>query len=521
MGVLRGGQNHVVAPDRRPGAENQPDAARPLRAAGVPRVIGTECATTSRRRALAGVPPSATSRGRPMTAAHGHPAAAAHGELAAALRAASAGLRRGVLPATPLQQPADDDHGQCSGHAGHRVIRMCMTIGPSRHDRVADDQPAGDPPEQRGAERDNHRAAIEQLEHQRTAPDDQRHAQQQAENHQAQAVLGRGRRGRASNRYHVVQTHYEIGDNDRPHGRPQPVGRLDIAMRVRLRPHQLDTDPQQQQPASELQERHVQQQDRKRNQHDTQCDRADRAPQHALHPLRGRKIPAHQRDDDSIVATEQDIDDDNLEHGAPVQRCKKFEHDGQGSGEKIKARSPFRLLAHSAHHKAKGFRKNTQFCPTLARKVQGRPPRLEWPAVPDVARARWRRLQHRLQQPAHLGRVLRYLDAARVHDLELRFGSVGTARNQRASVAHPLARGRSHASDEAHDRLLHVVLDPVRRIRFVRAADFTNHDDRVRIRIVVEQLHHIDVLKPVDRIAADTDRRRLAQAQRSQLTDRL
>ncbi|ABA49494.1 hypothetical protein BURPS1710b_0976 [Burkholderia pseudomallei 1710b] len=86
-------------------------------------------------------------------------------------------------------------------------------------------------------------------------------------------------------------------------------------------------------------------------------------------------------------------------------------------------------------------------------------------------------------------------------------------------MAHALARRRRDARDEADDGLLHVVLDPLSGVRFVRAADFADHHDGIRVRIVVEHLHHVDVLQTVDRIAADADRRRLAEAERRQLRD--
>jgi hypothetical protein len=45
------------------------------------------------------------------------------------------------------------------------------------------------------------------------------------------------------------------------------------------------------------------------------------------------------------------------------------------------------------------------------------------------------------------------------------------------------------------------------RVGLVRAADLADHDDRIGVRIVVEQAHDVDVLQAVDRVAADADRR--------------
>ena len=45
------------------------------------------------------------------------------------------------------------------------------------------------------------------------------------------------------------------------------------------------------------------------------------------------------------------------------------------------------------------------------------------------------------------------------------------------------------------------------------AADLADHDDRLGLRVVVEHLQHVDVLKPVDRVAADADAGRLPEAE--------
>jgi hypothetical protein len=65
-----------------------------------------------------------------------------------------------------------------------------------------------------------------------------------------------------------------------------------------------------------------------------------------------------------------------------------------------------------------------------------------------------------------------------------------------------------------------LVLAPLCRFGLVRTADFADHDHGVGIGIVVEQPHHVEVLQAVDRIAADADRRRLAEADFGQLADR-
>ena len=94
------------------------------------------------------------------------------------------------------------------------------------------------------------------------------------------------------------------------------------------------------------------------------------------------------------------------------------------------------------------------------------------------------------------------------------------AGDDRARMAHALARRRGHAGDEADHRLSHVGLDPARAVFLVGAADLADHDHRFGLRIVVEHLHHVEVLQAVDRVAADADARRLAEAELHQLADR-
>jgi hypothetical protein len=75
-----------------------------------------------------------------------------------------------------------------------------------------------------------------------------------------------------------------------------------------------------------------------------------------------------------------------------------------------------------------------------------------------------------------------------------------------------LAGRGSHTSDEANDGLLHVGLAPHGGFGFVWTTDFTNHDDGIGVWIVVESLHHFDVLQTVDGVTTDTDGAGLTQA---------
>ena len=81
-------------------------------------------------------------------------------------------------------------------------------------------------------------------------------------------------------------------------------------------------------------------------------------------------------------------------------------------------------------------------------------------------------------------------------------------------LTHPPTRRSSHTSNESDDRLTRVAIirPPLGRILLGAAADLADHDDPVRLRIVAEFHQTIDEVRPVERIAADPDARRLAQS---------
>src|SRR5690606_23587833 len=95
------------------------------------------------------------------------------------------------------------------------------------------------------------------------------------------------------------------------------------------------------------------------------------------------------------------------------------------------------------------------------------------------------------------------------------------AGDDRASVAHPLARRRRDPRDVRDDRLLHMRRNVLRRGLLVRAADLTDHHDTARRGVRLEKLEAIDEIHAADRVAADADARRLPEPARRRLPDRL
>ena len=94
------------------------------------------------------------------------------------------------------------------------------------------------------------------------------------------------------------------------------------------------------------------------------------------------------------------------------------------------------------------------------------------------------------------------------------------AGNDRTRMPHTFAGRCGDPGDKTDHRLFHVVLDPARAFLLVAAADLADHDHRVGLRVVIEQLHHIQMFQAVDRVAAYAHTGRLPQAQCAQLTDR-
>ena len=133
-------------------------------------------------------------------------------------------------------------------------------------------------------------------------------------------------------------------------------------------------------------------------------------------------------------------------------------------------------------------------------------------AVLALGAASLEQLGHRRAQ---LGGRLHGAHARRIQRAELVRRRALAARDDRAGVAHALARRRGDARDVRDDRLGDVVLDELRGGFFIAAADLADQDDALGLRIALEQLEHVDEIHAAHRIAADADARALAEPARS------
>src|SRR5687767_3924396 len=88
-------------------------------------------------------------------------------------------------------------------------------------------------------------------------------------------------------------------------------------------------------------------------------------------------------------------------------------------------------------------------------------------------------------------------------------------------MTHAATGRRRGACDKRGDRLPAIGFDPFSCLFLSRAADLANHDDAVRIRIVIEHSDHIEMRRPVDWIAANANASGLTNTALGKLPDRL
>src|SRR5690606_20835689 len=187
-------------------------------------------------------------------------------------------------------------------------------------EHVGNQHAACNPAQQRRAQRNHDGDAIDKLQHYSTAPDDDRHADDQTDDHVVQLMIQVRVLRRAGNGNDVVQAHHEVGDKyglDRAHHR---AAALDVAMLVLIGNQQLDAYPYQQQGADNLEERNTQQRKCEGDQQNAQNDGAGGTPQDALYPLLVLQVAACQRDNHGVIAAQQDIDEDDLKYSSPMER---------------------------------------------------------------------------------------------------------------------------------------------------------------------------------------------------------
>src|SRR5207237_7706716 len=92
-----------------------------------------------------------------------------------------------------------------------------------------------------------HREALDQTHDDLAANDDDRDADDESEYDQRHVALGCG-----GYRHDVVETHDQVRDDNRPHGREQAITRLHLVFAAVVLRDQLDADPDEQRSSHKL-----------------------------------------------------------------------------------------------------------------------------------------------------------------------------------------------------------------------------------------------------------------------------
>src|SRR5262245_22318913 len=96
-----------------------------------------------------------------------------------------------------------------------------------------------------------------------------------------------------------------------------------------------------------------------------------------------------------------------------------------------------------------------------------------------------------LDRRAELGRRVSHDDARRSKGSDLFLCRAAAARNDRTRVAHALAGRGGLAGDERRYRLGDVLLHKRRRMLLRRTADLAHQEDRLGLRVVLEQPEYV------------------------------
>src|SRR3954453_11357874 len=117
---------------------------------------------------------------------------------------------RPLLSPRPHSLPfANDHYRQRATNRGEPMQKSRLAIHPILAHGIGEEHAASYPAEQGGAYYDGNRETIHEFHHKFASPDDDRHAHQQAENHEIDAVPCC-----TGNSNHIVETHHRIRDDN-------------------------------------------------------------------------------------------------------------------------------------------------------------------------------------------------------------------------------------------------------------------------------------------------------------------
>src|SRR6059036_3371477 len=125
---------------------------------------------------------------------------------------------------------------------------------------------------------------------------------------------------------HIVEAHDRVSQDDDPNRLPERAALTDVLLGPGLLADELERDPEEQQPADELEHRDREEQRRDGDEGQTQPHRTRRAP-HAPPELLALGQRAHgERDDERVVAGQGEVDDHDAEEPSPELRIHQEDH---------------------------------------------------------------------------------------------------------------------------------------------------------------------------------------------------
>ena len=164
---------------------------------------------------------------------------------------------------------------------------------------------ARDPPQEHAARSDDKRELVHQLHDKSTASDNHRKADKEPKDDERHLVVAAGDFSGASDGDDVVDTHHQVGDDNRFHGTPEFSALVDLRVIVLvIRPQELNANPNKQCTADKLQVRNGQQLQCKEYEHHAQGNGSDCPQRDALGTMRVVQIATSERDYDRIVAAQ-------------------------------------------------------------------------------------------------------------------------------------------------------------------------------------------------------------------------
>ncbi len=84
-------------------------------------------------------------------------------------------------------------------------------------------------------------------------------------------------------------------------------------------------------------------------------------------------------------------------------------------------------------------------------------------------------------------------------------------------MAHPLSGRRGDTGNKRRHGFAHVLTDPLSTLFFVRASDLATHNNSIRLRVIIEKLHHVLMFEAVYGITANPHTGRLTHSKLGKL----